>query len=156
MRGRSFGDRVGPADERGCRKWQASLNVDGYGRIWLSGKVRMAHRVAWELANGPIPNGMCVLHKCDQPACVATEHLLLGTQAQNIADRVAKGRNGTARGEAAPNAQLTPGNVRRLRMAKKSGEAVAAIARELGVAKSTAHAAATGKSWKHVHKEESA
>ena len=72
----------------------------GYGRIWFNGKSTGTHRVAWELANGPIPDGLHVLHHCDNPPCCETEpsdaypegHLFLGTEADNQADKAAKGR----------------------------------------------------------------
>jgi len=88
-----FWDKVDKSD--GCWLWTAALNPDGYGRFVVQmspQKVRGAHRVAWELMNGAIPNGLSVLHQCDTPACVNPEHLFLGTQQDNVADMVAKGR----------------------------------------------------------------
>lgn len=64
----------------------------GYTRIWHDGKVTGAHRVAWEAANGPIPSGLFVLHRCDNPPCFNPDHLFLGTDADNKADMYAKGR----------------------------------------------------------------
>jgi hypothetical protein len=69
-----------------------------YGRVLVGGRdgVRwMAHRWSWTLANGPIPDGMVVMHRCDNPPCVNPGHLSLGTQLENIADRVSKGRSAT-------------------------------------------------------------
>ena len=83
-----------------CLEWTAGRNQRGYGRFKRAGKTELAHRVAWELANGPVPTGMCVLHRCSSPCCVAVEHLFLGTQADNNADMVAKGRQVTPRGDA--------------------------------------------------------
>ena len=77
----------------GCLEWTKSTNRNGYGLIGFDGKCRLAHRVAWELANGPIPDGLNVLHHCDNPPCCDTEKcLFLGTQADNVADMEAKGR----------------------------------------------------------------
>jgi len=74
------------------------VNTYGYGQIRdEQGSYATAHRISWRLHNGDIPAGMCVLHKCDNPRCVRPEHLFLGTQADNIADKVRKGRQ--ARGE---------------------------------------------------------
>lgn len=86
----------------GCREFDGTRTKFGYGQIGVGGKMVLAHRLAWELANGPIPDGLCVLHHCDNPPCCQTEptpgypdgHLFLGTNADNSADRDAKGRHG--------------------------------------------------------------
>jgi hypothetical protein len=72
------------------------------------------HRVAWELEHGPIPDGMLILHRCDNPACWAPEHLFLGTQADNVRDMHAKGRHYAApkRSHCAAGHEFTPGNTR--------------------------------------------
>lgn len=74
----------------GCWEWSGGRNpVSGYGQ---TPENVAAHRVAWEIANGPIPDGQWVLHKCDNRPCCNPDHLMLGTQADNIADMKAKGR----------------------------------------------------------------
>ena len=77
-----------------CSEWTGATDDDGYGRRRWRGKVRKAHRVAWEIAYGPIPEGAKVLHRCDNPPCIEPTHLFLGTQADNVADMIAKGRQG--------------------------------------------------------------
>lgn len=86
-------DRSGGADA--CWTWTAGVEQDGYGILWRGKTYLRAHRVSWELAHGPIPEGMNVLHRCDVPACVNPAHLFLGTQQDNVADRHAKGRDAT-------------------------------------------------------------
>jgi hypothetical protein len=84
----------------GCLEWTGSRLPRGYGHIWFNGSRTYTHRLAWELANGPIPDGLNVLHHCDNPPCCETEpseeypegHLFLGTQLDNVTDMVAKGR----------------------------------------------------------------
>jgi hypothetical protein len=75
-----------------CLEWMACRDRDGYGQFRIAGKQYKAHRAAWLLANGQVPEGLCVLHRCDNPGCVRLDHLFLGTSADNIADRDAKGR----------------------------------------------------------------
>src|SRR5215469_13377270 len=77
-----------------CRLWLGSKDGKGYGQIWWQGRLIPAHRAAWEVAHGPIPPGLDVLHRCDTPACInAWDCLFVGTPADNAADMVAKGRN---------------------------------------------------------------
>ena len=72
----------------GCWMWTAGRDGDGYG----SYRNKRAHRVAWQLTRGPIPDGLVVCHSCDNPACVRPDHLFLGTQQDNIQDMLRKGR----------------------------------------------------------------
>ena len=87
-----FWEHVDILSEDECWIWQDCTNQCGYGSVGLNGKAHLAHRIAYELCVGPIPEGLCVLHTCDRPACVNAAHLFLGTQVDNILDCVAKGR----------------------------------------------------------------
>lgn len=81
-----------------CWLWTASTNTKGYGQIKFKGTMLRVPRVVWELTHGPIPPGMFVCHRCDNPPCCRPEHLFLGSPADNMTDKMAKGRGrvGTA------------------------------------------------------------
>jgi len=87
-----FEDKYIPEPMSGCWIWTARVSPAGYGQASYKRKSTFAHRLAWTLFRGPIPEGLCVLHKCDNPPCVNPEHLFIGTQIENIRDCVAKGR----------------------------------------------------------------
>lgn len=78
--------------ESGCWNWTKYRNEQGYGRVWLNGKLESAHRVAYTLFTGPIPEGIKVLHTCDNPQCINPAHLRLGTQQDNMIDATRKNR----------------------------------------------------------------
>jgi hypothetical protein len=84
----------------GCHLWVGAISYGGYGKIKMSGRGRLAHRVSYAHKFGPIPDGLMVLHKCDTPACVNPDHLFLGDAKDNIVDAVKKGRHGTTRASA--------------------------------------------------------
>jgi len=79
-----------------CWEWQANL-AKGYGVFWFGKIPMMAHRLSWMMLRGPIPEGMNVLHKCDNRKCVNPNHLFLGTQSDNVQDMFCKGRQGDPR-----------------------------------------------------------
>src|SRR5687768_13755676 len=82
-----------PITECGCMVWMGTVSKStGYGQMVMKGKAHMPHRVAWEVANGPIPNGMFVLHRCDVKTCVNPDHLFLGTHKENMRDMRLKRR----------------------------------------------------------------
>lgn len=123
------------------------MNVGG-----RSGSNRLAHRVSWTLYRGEIPDGLCVLHKCDTPPCVNPEHLFIGTLQDNNADMAAKGRwsiNGPRglKGESHPQAKLTVQSVREIRA---STETSTILARRYGVSLTTLCNAREGKTWRHL------
>lgn len=95
-----------------CWVWTAYRNRNGYGQFWFNRSLHLAHRVSWILTNGSIPDGLCVLHQCDNPPCVNPAHLWVGTQVENIADRDAKGRqNHAAKTHCANGHEFTPENI---------------------------------------------
>ena len=112
----------------GCQLWTGGKIPDGYGMLRVNGISTLTHRLAWELAFGPIPADMNVLHKCDNPPCVNPDHLFLGTQADNMRDCKEKGRGKQylpgdhwIRGADHPFARLTQTQVDEIRAAYKQG-----------------------------------
>lgn len=76
-----------------CWLWQGAPTSGGYGRFWFDGVRKLAHRAAYEIFKGDIPEDMCVCHKCDNPLCVNPKHLFLGTHSDNMRDMGNKGRH---------------------------------------------------------------
>lgn len=147
-------DKTGGADS--CWLWTDAPTVHGYGHMWIEGKHRRAHRVAWELANGPIPegeghHGTCVCHRCDVRRCVNPAHLFLGTHAENIADRNAKGRSAGAKGETHGRAKLTAAQVVEIRAASGPQTAIAA---RFGISQSQVGRIRRGKLWTALLKQQ--
>jgi hypothetical protein len=91
-----FDVRVFSRIERGdgCWPWRGGISSSGYGNLNVPGTRRkiLAHRAVYELTFGPIPDGLLVLHRCDNPRCVRPEHLFLGTHRENAHDKIRKGR----------------------------------------------------------------
>lgn len=109
-----------------CWEWTGAADYDGYGQLKIKGKMHTAHRMSWELANGPIPrgegpHGTCVLHKCDNPSCVNPAHLFLGTHQDNVTDKVTKGRQSHTRGSAHGNSKLSESQVSAIRYSFSTG-----------------------------------
>jgi len=133
-----------------CHWWVGGKNKDGYGNFWGDGKNIGAHRFAYERSFGLIPehdshHGWCVCHKCDNRACVNPDHLFLGTNKDNVDDKVSKGRQ--ASGPKAGKSKLTEDDVRRIR--NLSGTA-RSIAKQFNVFEGTIGRILKRKTWRHI------
>lgn len=107
-----------------------------------------AHRVAWLLERGPIPHGVKILHRCDNPPCVNWRHLFDGTMQDNVDDMMAKGRQVSKRGEEHPFAVLTEAQVQEIRARYVGGDhSYASLARLFGMSKSQIGSILTRKKW---------
>lgn len=137
-------DRCGP-DE--CWEWQGAKGSGGYGHISDGGKLRSAHRVSYELSVGPVPEGMCVCHRCDNRPCVNPRHLFAGTHQDNMDDMARKGRNAQPKGEAKPNAKLTDADVRAIRSSPKPKKS---LAEKYDIDLGTIYKIKARQAWSHV------
>lgn len=153
--------RVEPVPIAGCWIWTGVLDGHDYGKMWFRGGIEKAHRIAWQLFNGRIPDGAWVLHRCDTPACVNPSHLFLGDRVANMRDMAKKGRQvfqanpwKVRRGDRAAAAKLSEGDAITILERLRRGEHGAALAREYGVSKCTISALKVGRNWPHLHRED--
>lgn len=140
-------------DSHSCWNWKAAIDSKGYGRMGIRRRLYGAHRIAWELENGPIPDGLSVCHRCDNPRCVRVSHLFLGTHQENVADMMEKGRDyrGVSRiGSDHGNAKLNDDQVKEIRSRTAAGERKIVIAAEFGVSISLIYAIHNRQIWKHL------
>ena len=155
--------RIKIDDQSGCWEWQGCKS-GGYGiRFEYIGmengkqvrKAYLIHRAIWELMNGPIPNGLCILHKCDNPPCCNPDHLFIGTKGDNNDDRDRKGRTVFVRGEQHGKAVLNEDAVREIRRQLESrGEKkrglITELAKEFSVSPWAIQCVIKRKTWIHV------
>jgi len=138
--------------DNGCLEFMGYRGKKGYGSFRFKGRRNFpAHRFAWIEKHGAIPADMCVLHRCDNPACCNVRHLFLGTNDDNVADKIAKGRE--ARGEAIAKGKgscITDDVVRWIRSQPKRYGIISQMAREFGVDNSTIWSIYHRQTWTHV------
>lgn len=144
-----FWDKASIGKPKDCWIWRGAKFGNGYGAIQVDGTPELAHRVAWLLTRGEIPEGLCVLHECDNPICINPEHLFLGTQLDNIADRTNKGRS--ASGSRNGNAKLSDADVQLIHTLYKPRDfSQRKLARIFGVNQSTIRRILVGETWRHL------
>lgn len=142
-----------------CWPWSGSRHRAGHGQIGVGGnRLAYAHRVAWELTNGPIAEGLCVCHKCDNPPCCNPAHMFLGTRAQNLDDMWNKRRGkknlvSLRAGDETRrhNSAIGPDGVLMMFQMRANGMTREAIAESFGVRVTAVNSVLYRYSWKHVH-----
>lgn len=141
-----FTKHLSAPNNNGCILWTGATHKDGYGIIYSGNKsprVLLAHRVAYLIANGELDQSMNICHSCDVPLCVNINHLFIGTQLDNIADCIAKGRHSSKK--------LSEESVKQIRLRRDEVEKnCAAIGREFGVSSTTIRNIISRKTWKHL------
>jgi hypothetical protein len=152
----SYGPNPVPLEERfwryvaigdDCWTWTGSL-AGRYGVLRGPKRTRLyAHRLSYEIHNGPIPEGLCILHSCDNPLCVNPAHLRVGTMADNMKDCVKRGRR--PRGEKCSYAKLTQSSVDLIRRQARNGIPQKTLATQFGVSKSLICQIVNRKVWTH-------
>lgn len=143
-----------------CWYWTGHKIPSGYGTFCVNGKFNYAHRLSWEIENGEIPEGLYILHKCDNPSCVNPNHLFSGTQADNMQDMVNKGRkvSNPPKGIKHPLSKLTDDDIREIRKIyikgkpgdKPSPYSVKGLSVKYNVASSLIHRIVKRVSWPHI------
>lgn len=131
----------------GCIIFTACLNKHGYGSVKVDGKTKLAHRVAYEKAYGPIPEGLVVMHSCDTPACIEPTHLSVGTQKQNVDDMIAKNRKAILKGTSHGRARLTDDQVKEIYLSDLSDSA---LAKQFAINRSVPWKIRRGQLWAHI------
>ena len=141
-----FNEKWTPEPYSGCHLWFASTSVKGYGHFLFQRECHQAHRVAWMLYRGEIPEGMCVLHTCDTPSCVCVDHLFLGTNQDNVTDSVMKNRR--CIGEDQRLSKLKESDIPKIRADRRP---IYRIAKDYGVSAPSISVIKSGKAWRHIN-----
>lgn len=161
VRRRSFSDpgiedailsRATRSEATGCLEWSKGRHRDGYGEIAIDGKLWLAHRAIWTAIKGPLPEGVQVLHRCDNPCCIEIDHLFSGTQLDNMADMKAKGRRKN-RGIGSGNgrAKLTESQIKDI-VLLAGCRSQSEIGYLFGVSQSMVSLIQLGQAWKHAER----
>lgn len=139
--------------KRGCWDWCGSFDRDGYGQISCCRELRIckAHRASWIIHRGEIPEGLNVLHKCDNRKCTNPDHLFLGTAFENSRDIVYKDRQ--LKGSKNAAAKLKEEEAIDIKRALKEGVSGAYLSRKYGVSKTIISRIKLGKTWKHIEEK---
>ena len=146
-----FWNKVDIKEGDDCWLWTATTNGI-YGVFWdhPNGRNEGAHRMSWILTNGPITEGLSVLHRCDTPLCVNPRHLFLGTTKDNSVDMMNKGRASNAVGEDTSNPKLTNEDVMEIKTLLTKGMVQWEIAKRFNVSQTTICFISQGKLWGHI------
>lgn len=140
-----------PEPNSGCWLWLGSADKNGYGKIYVDGQSRLAHRISYALHCHEIPDGAHICHKCDTPSCVNPNHLFLGDHRSNMADKKRKGRASSLKGEGNGRALLTEAQAIEIIALLAAGKiSVMALSRRLQVSYDAIYKIREGRNWRHL------
>ena len=148
---KEFLEELAVKDGTGCWLWPRAVSKNGYGVLRIGkkeGKLWTLHRLSWTVWKGPIPKGLCVLHRCDVRRCFNPDHLFIGTHKDNMADAVSKGR--VRHGEKHTDAVLTAEKVVEIRRRRKEGETACDLGDFFGISRQGVTDVVNRRNWKHV------
>ena len=134
----------------GCLEWMGAKDHCGYGIFYYDNRNLLAHRYLYSIKNGPIPKGMCVCHKCDNPSCVNVDHLFLGTIQDNAHDCVNKKRTNKHKGEDHHRSKIKETDAMFI---KNSDLSLSKLATIFGLCKASISYIKNGINWKHLKEQ---
>ena len=137
-------------NEKGCHVFTGSKDECGYGRIHQGKKLVRLHRAMYEKVHGYIPQGMVIMHSCDNPACINPEHLSADYQSENVKDMYSKGREFRPSGSKHGMAKIQEADVVKIKQRLSDGDTCVSIAKDYGVSEGTIRNIKKGRNWKHV------
>lgn len=137
-------------NKEGCWGWNGSFVNAGYGQSILNNRTIHASRMSWIIHNGQIPEGLWVLHKCDNPPCTNPQHLFLGNSKDNTQDMIKKGRKYNCKGSDVHFSKLNEEQVKQIRIRLSNGEKAVNLSKEFGINQAALSAIKHKRTWKHV------
>lgn len=145
-----FWNKIEICGDDECWNWKTQKGKQRYGKCKIDGIIFRSHRIAWELVNGKIPDGLCVCHHCDNPSCCNPRHLFLGTHKENMVDMRQKGKGARCPGISNPSAKLTESQVLEIRKLKNEGMNYTKIGSLFGVGRCEVRNICNRNTWKHI------
>lgn len=142
--------KIGPSSSNGCQIWMAAKDAAGYGRFFIGENMIFAHRVSFILVNGSIPDGMVIMHLCNNPSCVNPDHLRCGTQLENIQQREQQNRGKRFYGEENKRSKLKNTDILNIRKMGMDGVSSSIIALHFGINARSARRIIAKQRWAHI------
>lgn len=140
-----------PEPNSGCLLWLGGFNtITGYGYIKINRKTRLVHRASYEAFKGLIPDALQIRHTCDVPCCINPDHLLVGTQKENMGDMISRGRKVVKPGSAHWKSKVTESDIPVIRARREAGDKLQDIADDYGMGIEGIHNICSRRVWKHV------